>query len=105
MSVIIFNEANRNKTARYRLHGFEKAIVVRASTPSFNLKIETMSLSDPHCRSVPFMDINTPGDYLIDKMAVGSGMELVFKIDGKIDPDANLFVEIVSDGNICRANL
>jgi len=96
MGKIIFNEADRFKTVLYNVIGCEKALVVRSDQPPpYNLDIETMSLSDPHKRSNAFMTITQNGDYNIDMMPLGCGMQLIFKTDNTITPDAHLFVEII----------
>jgi len=94
-STIIFNEEDRHKTARYKIKGCEKAIIVRSDATAFILQVETMSLSDPHYRSNNFLNIVSPGDYDISHMPIGCGMELIFRIEEPLDPAAHLFVEIV----------
>ena len=96
MSTIIFDEADRNRTVRYKVKGCEKVIVVRSDLGlPFNLDIETMSQNDPHYRINPLMNINTSGDYQIDMMPIACGMDLIFRIDAGIDPNSHLFVEIL----------
>ena len=94
--MIIFNELDRNKTARYTVKGCEKAVIVRSdmSLP-FNMTVETISLKDPHYRKCPFLNINQSGDYSLVNTPIGCGMELIFQVDDSIDPNAHLFVEIV----------
>jgi len=95
MSTIIFIEEDRHKTARYKVKGCEKAIIVRSDVPAFILQVETHSLNDSHFRPNNIMNIVTSGDYsLIDKN-IGCGMELIFRIEEPLDPIAHLFVEII----------
>jgi hypothetical protein len=97
-TTIIFNELDRHKTARYKVKGCEKAVIVRSdTTTAFNLDISTMSLEDPHYRTNPFMSIVQAGDYSIINTPIGCGMELIFQVDDSIDPLAHLFVEIIYD--------
>lgn len=95
MGKVIFNELDRHKTARYKVKGCEKAIIVRASTTTFNMQIDTMSLSDPHFRKFPLMTINNSGDYPIFGMPIDCGMELIFQVIEPVDPLTHLFVEII----------
>jgi hypothetical protein len=95
MSKIIFEELDRHKTARYKVKGCEKAIIVRSDAPTFNLTIETVSLEDSHYRKNPLMVITQAGDYDIINTPIGCGMELIFQVDDSLDPQAHLFVEIV----------
>ena len=95
MSTIIFNELDRHKTARYKVKGCERAVIVRSDVSIFNLTVETMSLEDPHYRRNPFMTITQAGDYSMVNMPIGCGTELIFQVDDSLDPLAHLFVEIV----------
>ncbi len=95
MSTIIFNELDRHKTARYKMQGCEKAIIVRSDVPTFNMTVETMSLSDPHYRTNPLIVITQAGDYPFFTHGIDCGMELIFQVDDQIDPAAHLFVEII----------
>jgi hypothetical protein len=91
---IIFEEEDRHKTKRYKIKGCEKAIIVRSDTAAFILQVETMSLNDAHYRPQNLLNIVSPGDYPIDMLPIGCGMELIFRIEEPLDPNSHLFVEI-----------
>lgn len=95
MSTIIFSEEDRHKTVRYKVVGCERAIIVRSDIAAFILQVETMSLEDAHFRTNNLMNIVMSGDYNIQDMPIGCGMELIFRIEEPLDPNAHLFVEIV----------
>lgn len=94
---IIFNEADRNQTARYRVTGCEKVIVVRGSGV-FNLDIESMSQLDPHFRPLNIQTVTQNQDICLDQWpCVACGMDLIFRLDSSVDPQAHVFVEILYD--------
>lgn len=94
MSKVIFKEADRHQTARYKVTGDERAIIVRSDMgAAFSMEISSVSLEDSHFRLWPWMTVNISGDYPFPM--INEGMELVFRIDGGIDPNSHLFVEVV----------
>ena len=97
MSTVIFNEVDRHQTARYKVKGCEKAIIVRSSVEGFILNINTVSLSDPHFRTFQLMNIANSGDYPILGMPIDCGMELIFQLEEPVDPLMHLFVEIIDE--------
>lgn len=96
MSTVIFEEADRHRTKRYKVKGCEKSIIVRSEPVAFILKVETMSLEDAHFRPQPFMTITNAGDYQFPPDA-GCGMEVVFRIEEPVDPTMHLFVEVINE--------
>ncbi len=95
MSKIIFNEVDRFISAIHKVEGCEKTIIIRADS-TFNMEISTKSLNDPHSRWLPFMTVGTSMDiYIPDQWSCG--MEIMFKVDSTILPDAHLFVEILDE--------
>lgn len=91
----IFNELDREKTAKYTVKGCEKTIVVRGNGV-FNLEISTQSKDDPHERKLVTMTVTQEQDICIhDWPCIACGMELIFKVDSTIDPNAHLFVQIL----------
>jgi len=97
MSTIIFNEVDRNQTARYKVKGCEKVIVVRASGV-FNMTIETVSQLDPHFRPRLVMTVSQSSDICIEQWpCFACGVDVIFRVDDNIDPQAHLFVEILDD--------
>lgn len=95
---IIFNEVGRNKTARYKVMGCEKVIIVRSSG-IFNLTIETVSQCDPHFRPLVVVGPITANQdiCLTQYPCVACGMDLIFRLDNTTDPQAHVFVEILDD--------
>lgn len=94
---IIFNEVDRNQTARYKVKGCESVIVVRSSG-IFNLEIETVSQLDPHFRPVQVITVLQSQDVCVSQYpCVACGMDLIFKLDSTTDPQAHVFVEILYD--------
>lgn len=103
---IIFNEADRNQTARYKVRGCEKMVMVRSDGAlPFNLTIESMSCSDPHFRPLFLKSTGISEDICIccDGVTTGNnipcvacGQELIFRLDS-VDPNAHVFVEILDD--------
>ncbi len=92
---IIFNEVDRNQTARYPVKGCEKVIVVRG-TGVFNLEIYSESRLDPHGRALQVMSVTQDQDICLNQFpCIACGMDLVFKTDSTIDPQAHLFVEVL----------
>jgi len=94
MSTIIFNELDRNQTAVYDVKGCEKTVVVRSSGV-FNLVIEAISLKDPHKRPLPVATITQDTDFCLHDLCLACGMQLIFRTDATMDPQAHLFVEIL----------
>lgn len=94
---IIFNEVDRNQTARYKVKGCEKVIMVRGSGV-FSMEIETVSQLDPHFRPLMVTTVTQNQDVCLDQFpCIACGMDLIFRTDSTIDPQAHLFVEILDD--------
>lgn len=96
--MIIFNEADRNQTQRYKVRGCEKVIVVRtdAGLP-FQLDIETMSQNDPHFRTLNVMTVTSNMDICLkDFPCLACGMDVVFRLS-QVDPNSHVFVEILDE--------
>lgn len=94
---IIFNEADRNQTARYKVIGCEKVIMVRSSGV-FNLEIETVSQLDPHFRPFQVQSVTQNQDICLSQYpCVACGMDLIFRLDSTVDPQAHVFVQILDE--------
>ena len=94
---IVFNEVDRNRTARYKVTGCEKVIVVRGSG-IFSLDILTERQLDPHHRELLSMTITQNQDVCLAQFpCVACGMDLIFRTDSATDPQAHVFVEILDD--------